>query len=298
METDRVNIFLDLKDVFESIRKGSLEIGASKLGMPAIKTGFRILDYWTNGLMPGEYIILAGRPSSGKSMFALNIALQAALASRKDSLFFSLGTPRERILMNLFTMISGISSSFASKGSIDVKNLVKMDQKLVSILDADNGKLLVHDKLSSIEEIAKEVQSRSDNSNLGIVIIDYLQLCECKSSLDDRAQELVSISRDLRKLAMKTKVPIFVLSSVRSDVDLRPMSKRPTLTDLNVPDEVVDDCDMVWMLYRDELYSRSDDNPSIGAVDLAILKNRRGKLNLIEMRFIEDMHRFEDISSL
>jgi replicative DNA helicase len=298
METDRVNIFLDLKDVFESIRKGSLEIGASKLGMPAIKTGFRILDYWTNGLMPGDYIILAGRPSSGKSMFALNIALQAALASRKDSLFFSLGTPRERILMNLFTMISGISSSFASKGSIDVKNLVKMDQKLVSILDADNGKLLVHDKLSSIEEIAKEVQSRSDNSNLGIVIIDYLQLCECKSSLDDRAQELVSISRDLRKLAMKTKVPIFVLSSVRSDVDLRPMSKRPTLTDLNVPDEVVDDCDMVWMLYRDELYSRSDDNPSIGAVDLAILKNRRGKLNLIEMRFIEDMHRFEDISSL
>lgn len=250
METDRVNIFLDLKDVFESIRKGSLEIGASKLGMPAIKTGFRILDYWTNGLMPGDYIILAGRPSSGKSMFALNIALQAALASRKDSLFFSLGTPRERILMNLFTMISGISSSFASKGSIDVKNLVKMDQKLVSILDADNGKLLVHDKLSSIEEIAKEVQSRSDNSNLGIVIIDYLQLCECKSSLDDRAQELVSISRDLRKLAMKTKVPIFVLSSVRSDVDLRPMSKRPTLTDLNVPDEVVDDCDMVWMLYR------------------------------------------------
>ncbi len=97
---------------------------------------------------------------------------------------------------------------------------------------------------------------------------------------------------------MKTKVPIFVLSSVRSDVDLRPMSKRPTLTDLNVPDEVVDDCDMVWMLYRDELYNRSDDNPSIGAVDLAILKNRRGKLNLIEMRFIEDMYRFEDIASL
>ena len=298
METDRENIFFDLKDVFESIRKGSLEIGVSKFGMPAIKTGFRILDYWTNGLMPGDYIILAGRPSSGKSMFALNIALQAALASGKDSLFFSLGTPREKILMNLFTMISGISPCFASKGSIDVKNLVRIDQKLATILDADNGKLLVHDELSSIDELKKEVQSRSDNSNLGIVIIDYLQLCECKSSLNDRAQELVSISRDLRKIAMKTKVPIFVLSSVHSDVDLRPMSKRPTLTDLNVPDEVVDDCDMVWMLYRDELYNRSDDNPSIGTVDLAILKNRRGKLNLIEMRFIEDMHRFEDISSL
>lgn len=293
-----VDMFVELSDLVTMIRKSSSNPELKCVILPTLNTGFKILDYWTGGLAAGDYIILAGRPCTGKTIFALNIALQTALASGKDSLFFSLSSTREAILKNAFTVVTGIPASVGPVCSIEIKDLARMVDRCTRLLDPDTiGSFFVHDEIYAIDEIEKEVLERKSNSQLGLVIIDCLQLCEHTGSRLEGSDELIVISHALRKLSNKTRVPIIVLSSVNPDVDGRTYNKRPTLADINAPGEIVDDCDMVWMLYRDELYDRCDDNPNRGAVDLAILKNRRGKLNLMEMRFVEEMQRFEDITS-
>jgi replicative DNA helicase len=294
-----MDMFVELNDLITMIRKSSSNPGLKCTLLPTLKTGFKILDHWTGGLAAGDLIILAGRPCTGKTIFALNIALQTALASGKDSLFFSLCSTREAILKNVFTVVTGIPASVGPVGNIEIKDLARMVDRCARLLDPEKiGSFFVHDEMYAIDEIEKEVLERKSNSQLGLVVIDCLQLCEHTGSRLERSDELIAISHSLRKLSKKTRVPIIVLSSVNTDVDARSYNKRPTLADINAPGEIVDDCDMVWMLYRDELYDRCDDNPHRGAVDLAILKNRRGKLNLIELRFVEEMQRFEDIASL
>lgn len=299
MSGSNTDMFVELRELLTMLQKRSSNPELECVILPTLKTGFKILDHWTGGLAAGEYIILAGRPCTGKTIFALNIALQTALASGKDSLLFSLSSMREAILKNVFTVVTGIPASVGPVGNIEIKDLARMVDRCTRLLDPDTiGSFFVHDEIYAIDEIEKEVLERKSNSQLGLVIIDYLQLCEHTGSRLERSDELISISQSLRKLSKKTRVPIIVISSVKSDVDSRPYNKRPTLIDINAPSGIVDDCDMVWMLYRDELYDRCEDNPNRGAVDLAILKNRRGKLNLIEMCFVEEMQRFEDISSI
>lgn len=292
-----VDMFVELSDLISTIRKSSSNPGISKTIWPTIKTGFKILDHWTGGLAAGDYTVLAGRPCTGKTIFALNIALQVALDSGKDVLFFSLSSTRETILKNVFTIIAGTPASTGLAGNIAFKDLARIVDRFSTLIDQDQiGSFFAYDEIYAVDEIEKEILERKSISQLGLVIIDYLQLCEYTGSSVDRSGELIAISRSLRKLSKKTGIPIIVLSSVNSGVDERSYNKRPTLVDINVPGEIVDDCDMVWMLYRDEMYDRCEDNPNRGAVDLAILKNRKGKLNLIEMRFVEEMQRFEDIS--
>jgi replicative DNA helicase len=298
MKGNRIDMFIEIRDLVSMIRKSSSNPELKYAILPTLETGFKMLDYVTGGLAAGDYIILAGRPCTGKTIFALNISLHTALASGKDSLIFSLSSTREMILKNLFTIVTGFPASIGPMSAIPIKDLARLVKRSATVLESDEiGQFFVYDEMNAIDEIEKEILERKSKSQLGLVVIDYLQLCENKESPAERSAELVSISRCLRKLSKKTMIPFIVLSSVNSNVDGREYNKRPTLTDINAPGEIVDDCDMVWMLYRDELYDRCEDNPNRGAVDLAILKNRRGKSNLIELTFVEEMHRFEDTTS-
>lgn len=299
MKGNEVDIFIELRDLVSMIRKASSNPELKCVILPTLKTGFRILDHFTGGLAAGDYVILAGRPCAGKTIFSLNIALQTALASGKDSMFFSLSSAREAILQHVFTIVTGIPATVGPMGTVDIKDLARMSERCAAILDPEEiGSLFVYDEMYAIDEIEKEILEQKSRSQLGLVIIDYLQLCELMGSPRERSAELIEISRCLRKLSKKTRIPIIVLSSVNSEVDHRDYNKRPALTDINAPGEIIDDCDIVWMLYRDELYCRSEDNPNIGTVDLEILKNRRGKVNLFEMRFVQESSRFEDIGYL
>jgi len=298
MTADAVNVLEMVQDHFKHLKKISGVSERPTFGRGAILTGFKFLDHFTGGLARGDYIILAGRVSSGKTVFSLNIALNVLAAAEKKVLFFSLAETKERIVEKIFDIIARIPADRRISGGLDIRDLARIEQRLSCFSDAY---VLVQDEIYSMSGISAAIaESAGKWSNIGLIVVDFLQLID---NTDDctagsRADELARASRQFRRITRRTGIPILLISSVDSSVDLREFNKRPLLTDINGPCSIMDDCDMVWMLYRDEMYLRSEDNPQRGITELAILKNRRGRLNTMELSFIEDCQKFEDITAI
>lgn len=298
MTADAVNVLEMVKDHFNHLKKRSGVSARKTLGKGAILTGFNFLDHFTGGIARGDYIILAGRVSSGKTAFSLNIAFNVLAAAENDVLFFSLAETKERIVEKLFDIIARIPAAGRSSGGLDVRDLARIEQRLSCFSDAH---FLVQDEIYSMSGISASIAECVGKwRNIGLIVVDFLQLIDKTDdcAAGSRADELARASRQFRRITKRTGIPVLLISSVDSSVDLREFNKRPFLTDNNGPSSIIDDCDMVWMLYRDEMYFRNEDNPQRGIAELAILKNRRGRLNTFEMSFIEDCQKFEDITAI
>lgn len=264
-----------------------------------LSSGFKRLDQLTQGFQKSDLIILAGRPSMGKTALSLNLALNCIKESELPVLFCSLEMSKEQILYRLLSSETGINQMKLRKGDLNNNDWIKLSKiiriiaKLPFFID-DTSNLLVQDIRSKIKKILAE------QSQLGLVIIDYLQLMQSDNSKTvNRVQELSQITRSLKRLAREFNVPIIALSQLSRNVDNR-LDQKPILSDLRESGSIEQDADLVLMLYRPKLKSsminlNQKEDKQMASTELIIAKHRNGPLGTIELNFNKNHLQFREV---
>ena len=268
--------------------------------LAGISSGFFDLDSFTQGFQKSDLIIIAGRPSMGKTALALNIGLNIIKSSQIPVLFFSLEMSKEQLTYRLLTNETDITSLRLKSG-----NLYKNDWlKLNTIIKNLSGLPFFIDDTSnpSIQDIKSKIKKiLFEQNQIGLIIIDYLQLMQTTlSKTDSRAQELSQITRSLKNLAREFNVPIIALSQLSRNVENR-VNKRPILSDLRESGSIEQDADLVLMLYRDSYYNslRNSENLEIyDNVELIIAKQRNGPVGTIDLQFDSKRTKFLNSKSM
>ena len=274
------NIFLELKEK------------ALKPELPGLASGFYDLDSLTQGFQKSDLIILAGRPSMGKTAFVLNIAENILKKYKTPILFFSLEMSKEQLIYRLLSNETGISQTRLKIGNLykedwhELRNSIQNYSRLPFFID-DQANLTTQDIRLKLKQILFE------QNKVGLVIIDYLQLLvNSKLKSENRVQELSQITRALKNLAKEFQIPIITLSQLSRNVENR-INKRPVLSDLRESGSIEQDADLVLMLYRENYYnSMIEKNEKITSAELIIAKHRNGPLGVIELSFQNDPTKF------
>ena len=253
-----------------------------------VESGFQDLDAVTTGFQPSDLILIAARPSMGKTAFALNVALQAAI--RKCTVaFFSLEMSKEQLGHRLLSTYTQIDSLRLRSGQIDdeeLKQLVYGVDKLSEL------KFFIDDTPGiSVMELRSKARRLKNEQGLDIIFIDYLQLMQGRQvkTIDSRQQEISDISRSLKSLARELKVPVIALSQLSRGVELR-AEKRPQLSDLRESGSLEQDADIVMFLYREEYYDHETENSNLA--ELLIAKNRNGPTTNVTLQFQKECMAF------
>ena len=250
------------------------------IALPGIPCGFYDLDAMTSGFQRSDLIIIAGRPSMGKTAFCLNLAHNIAAGYQLQVAVFSLEMSKEQLVQRLLASEAGIESSYLRSGRI---SQTQWDPLLRAINRLSETPIFIDDTsnitVTQMRSQARRLQAEQ-SKNLGLIVIDYLQLME--GSSDNRVQELSRITRSLKGLARELSVPIIALSQLSRGVEAR-TNKRPMLSDLRESGSIEQDADIVMMLYRDEYYS--PDTPDRGIAEVIIAKHRNGPTGTIKLLF-------------
>ena len=273
--------------VFLELKEKSL-----KPELPGLTSGFYDLDSLTQGFQKSDLIILAGRPSMGKTAFVLNIAENIIKKYKVPILFLSLEMSKEQLIYRLLANETGIGQTRLKIGNLykedwhELKKSIQSYSRLPFFID-DQPNLTTQDIRSKIKQILFE------QNKIGLIIIDYLQLLlNSKSKSENRVQELSQITRELKNLAKEFQIPVIALSQLSRNVENR-INKRPVLSDLRESGSIEQDADLVLMLYRENYYnSIVDKNENITAAELIIAKHRNGPLGTVELSFQTDPTKF------
>ncbi len=265
---------------------------ALKPELPGFASGFYDLDSLTQGFQKSDLIILAGRPSMGKTAFVLNIAENIIKKYKVPVLFFSLEMSKEQLIYRLLSNETGISQTRLKIGNLykedwhELKESIQKYSRLPFFID-DQPNLTTQDIRSKIKQILFE------QNNIGLIIIDYLQLLvNSKLKSENRVQELSQITRALKNLAKEFQIPVIALSQLSRNVENR-INKRPVLSDLRESGSIEQDADLVLMLYRENYYnSMVEKNEKITTAELIIAKHRNGPLGIAELAFQNDPTKF------
>lgn len=255
-----------------------------------LKTGFVDLDRITTGLQAGDLIIIAGRPSMGKTAFAMNIA-EYAILSHKKTAVFSLEMTAEQLMLRLISSISGVSLNGLKTGQMT--DLDYYDKYIASVEKLGNclEYLNINEyTLQTAAGIRRECRKLQRSSGLDLIVIDYLQLMSSDSETDNRNLDLSRITRSLKGLAKELGVPVILLSQLNRD-NSRRVDKRPVLTDLRDSGSIEQDADLVIMLHRPEYYDKDNDSLK-GLAEALIVKNRNGETGTIPLIFQGECCRF------
>jgi replicative DNA helicase len=288
-----------LTQTFYELEKRSNAI-AEGGDLPGLATGFYDFDNMTNGLQRSDLIIIAGRPSMGKTAFGLEIARKIAEIHYLPVAVFSLEMSREQLIYRLLSSQSkmrptdmGIDSNRLRSGQISENEwgtitsaISRLSELPIYIDDTPNP------SVTELRSKVRRLQSEKGRE-LGLVLIDYLQLMEGSGS-DNRVQELSRITRSLKSLAREMKVPVIALSQLSRGVEAR-TNKRPMLSDLRESGSIEQDADLVINLYRDEYYN--PDTPDKGIAEILIAKHRNGPTGVVKLLFDARLTKFENISS-
>ena len=276
-----------LTNVYIELQQKSL-----KTSLPGLSSTFHDLDALTQGFQKSDLIIIAGRPSMGKTAFCLNIATNILKKTKLPILFFSLEMSKEQLIYRLLASETKINSTRLRSGNIKkseweiLNNVIKRFSKLPFFID-DTPNILIKDIKAKIKKIRLEQQK------LGLIIIDYLQLMENPTKTNNRVQELSQITRGLKNLAREFNVPIIVLSQLSRNVESR-VNKRPILSDLRESGSIEQDADLVLMLYRDDYYNPDTDEPNI--TELILAKHRNGPIGLVKLLFESEFTFFKNLN--
>jgi len=264
-------------------------------GLSGLSTGYPRLNSITSGLQKSDLIILAARPSMGKTALALNIARNVALEEQKPVALFSLEMSNEQLSMRLLTSEARIDSNRLRTGFIsqeDWQNATDaagvLNELPIFIDDASN--------ITAMEIRAKARKLYKKNNGLGLIIIDYLQLMKPPFKSERRDLEIAGISRSLKALAKELDVPVMALSQLNRMLEQR-SDKRPMLSDLRESGALEQDADIVAFIYRDEVYNKEPDNPKKGKAEIIVAKNRNGATGSALMHFLGQYTRFEELAS-
>jgi replicative DNA helicase len=279
--------FLQLDEVVKnSFKKIETTTGSNITG---ISTGFTDFDNLTSGLQPSDFIIIAGRPSMGKTALALNIALNAALVDKVGVAIFSLEMSSLQLGIRLLGCDAMIDAWKLRKGALQDDDYLRLTDsanrlsELPIYIDDSSG-------VSSLEIKAKARRLKKKH-NISLVIIDYLQLMQSKKAVESRQLEISDISRSLKALAKDLDIPVLAVSQLNRKVEDRP-NKRPMLADLRESGAIEQDADLILFIYREELYNRTEENK--GKAELNIAKHRNGPTGLVPLTFREKYTKFQN----
>jgi len=263
-----------------------------------VPTGFADLDEKTAGFQRGDLIIVAARPSMGKTAFTLNIAQYAAIAAHKPVAFFSLEMSKESLVQRMLTSEARVDASRVRTGRLRDDDYPRLAQA-VGLLNT--APVYVDDTpaISILEMRAKARRLKSDRPDLALIVVDYLQLMQGNGRTENRQQEVSEISRGLKALAKELDVPVVALSQLSRAVESRP-DKRPMMSDLRESGALEQDADLIMFLYRPEYYlgpTDKDGNSLEGRAELIIGKQRNGATGTVQLMFHKEYTRFESYSS-
>jgi len=264
-----------------------------KSAVTGIRTHYSRFDDMTAGLQNADLIIIAGRPSMGKTAFALNIGLRAAVREDVPTAVFSLEMSKEQLMTRMLACEGKVELSKLRRGFLDDADW----SRLWDVADTlSKAPIFIDDTpaLTTLELRARCRRLKAEH-NLGLVVVDYLQLMRASRIIDSREQEISDISRNLKALAKELNVPVIALSQLNRKVEER-SDRRPMLSDLRESGAIEQDADVILFLYRDEVYNKREDNPKRGQAEVIIGKQRNGPVGSLELYFIDKLTRFEDLT--
>lgn len=283
---DYVPIRQVVMNAMDRIEKASRNKGA----VTGIPTGFIDLDYRTAGMQPSDLILVAARPSMGKTAFVLNIAQYVAFKENKCVAIFSLEMSKEQLVNRLFSLESKVDSQHLRTGSLSDAEWEKLIESAGVI---GKSKLIIDDTPGiSIAELRSKCRKYKLEHGLSMIIIDYLQLMSGSGRTDSRQQEISDISRSLKSLARELSVPVIALSQLSRQVEQRP-DHRPMLSDLRESGAIEQDADVVMFIYRDDYYNKDTDMK--GIAEIIIAKQRNGPIGTINLVWLPDYTKFANM---
>ena len=287
--------FSSIKPVVNDSFKRIEELYSRKELITGVPTGFTDLDNMTAGLQPSDLIIVAGRPSMGKTTLALNMALHAAAREGVPAAIFSLEMSKEQLATRMLGSEARVDAKKLRTGFIAEKDWRPLTDAAGVLSEAP----IWLDDTPGIDVLEMRAKARrlKQREKIGLVVIDYLQLMQGRSGLERREQEISDISRSLKAMAKELNLPVMALSQLNRKVEDR-TNRRPRLSDLRESGAIEQDADVIMFIYRDEVYNTNPDNPKRGLAEVIIGKQRNGPTGLVELRFDGRFTRFDNLEKI
>ncbi|MFY8352169.1 replicative DNA helicase [Pseudoalteromonas sp. SSM20] len=260
-------------------------------GVTGVSTGYTDLDKMTAGMQPSDLIIVAARPSMGKTTFAMNLAEHAAMTQDKPVLIFSLEMPSEQIMMRMLASLGRINQTKVRTGQLDDDDWARLSSTMGLLIE--KGKMYVDDSsgLTPTELRSRARRIARDNGGISMIMVDYLQLMRVPSLQDNRTLEIAEISRSLKALAKELECPVIALSQLNRTLEQR-ADKRPINSDLRESGSIEQDADLIMFIYRDEVYN--EDSTDKGVAEIIIGKQRNGPIGKVRLTFQGQFSRFDN----
>ncbi|HLB56913.1 MAG TPA: replicative DNA helicase [Coxiellaceae bacterium] len=281
---------VNIADLLSKANDRLVSLYETKGELTGVSTGFADFDKMTSGLQAGDMVVIAGRPSMGKTSFAMNIAEFAAMKQEKPVLVFSLEMPAEQLALRMISSLGRIDQHKVRTGQLSDADWPRVTSA-VSVLS--ESKLYVDDTpaLSPLELRTRARRIARKHGGLSLIVIDYLQLMTSPASHENRTNEISEISRSLKAIAKEFHVPVIALSQLNRGLEQR-TDKRPVMSDLRESGAIEQDADVIAFIYRDEVYN--EDSPNKGTAEIIIRKQRNGPIGDFRLTFLGQYTRFEN----
>jgi replicative DNA helicase len=257
-----------------------------------LSTGFQDLDGMTSGLQPSDLVIVAGRPSMGKTSFAMNLVENAVIAQDRPILVFSMEMPSSQLVTRMLSSIGRIDQTRIRNGKLEQEDWPKLSTAVTKLKDVP---LYIDDTpaLTPTEVRSRARRVNREHGQLGMIMVDYLQLMQVAGSGEGRTAEISEISRSLKAIAKEFNCPMVALSQLNRSLEQRP-NKRPVNSDLRESGAIEQDADVIMFIYRDEVYN--EESPDKGTAEIIIGKQRNGPIGTCRLAFIGPYTRFENLA--
>jgi len=268
------------------------ELYQSGAGITGVSTGFKDLDNLTSGLQDADLVVIAGRPSMGKTSLAMNLAENAAVGSKLPVAVFSMEMPGQQLAMRMLSSLGRINAHRVRTGQLTQDDWPRLTSAMGLL---DEAPIFVDDTpaLTPSELRSRVRRLTREHGKLGLVIVDYLKLMQTGESSENRAVEVANITRALKVIAKEARVPVAVLSQLNRGLEQRP-NKRPIMSDLRESGAIEQDADLILFIYRDEVYN--EDSPEKGTAEIIVAKQRNGPTGTVRLTFLGEYTRFENYS--
>ncbi len=262
-------------------------------GITGVSTGFDDLDEKTSGLQPSDLIIVAGRPSMGKTSFSMNLAENVAMSSEGSVAIFSMEMPAEQLAMRMLSSLGRVELQKIRTGELGESDWPRITSA-ISLLDQKRN-IFIDDTagLTPTELRARSRRLAREEGNLSLIVVDYLQLMQVGGRSENRTAEISEISRSLKSLAKELNVPLVALSQLNRSLEQRP-DKRPVMSDLRESGAIEQDADVIIFIYRDEVYNPETEEK--GKAEILIRKQRNGPTGKVDLTFLGHFTKFENYS--
>ncbi len=288
-ETRGKRAYTSIQPLLSSALERVQELYEKQTPVTGLATGFEDFDERTAGLQKSDLIIVAGRPSMGKTAFAVNIAEYAVIKEKLSVVMFSMEMPGEQLAIRMMSSWGRVDQQKVRTGKLQDQDWPRLTSAVLALKDA---KLFIDDTPAlTPAELRARCRRLAREHSLDLIIIDYLQLMQIPGTMENRATEISEISRSLKAMAKELNVPVVALSQLNRSLEQRP-NKRPVMSDLRESGAIEQDADVIVFIYRDEVYN--EDSADKGMAEIIIGKQRNGPIGTVKLAFLGQFTRFEN----